>query len=86
MQWETLKKEIAKPKFFLNAVGLKATASIGHAFVAEVDRVVQELAEFYGGPSLAKKKGKVGGNPGAFLKFFDKFQGFLPKCATAVTL
>ena len=73
--------------FFFKCQGLSAKASIGHAFVAEIERLVKELKEFYEGPSSAKKKGLVaGGDPEAFAKFVDKFNGFVPKCATAVTL
>ena len=47
----------------------------------------KELKEFYTGPLTARKKGLViGGDPEAFVKFFDKFMGFVPRCATAVTL
>ena len=81
--------EIARKEFFFKHEGLSAKASIGHAFVAEVQRVVNELKSFYAGPSLAKKKNKglvADGDPQAFVKFYDKLQGFVPKCATAVTL
>ena len=87
--WEGLKKEIARKEFFFKCEGLSARASIGHAFVGEVDRVVKELKEFYTGPATWNKKAKarlVGGDPDAFVKFFDKFRGFVPACATAVTL
>ena len=86
MGWEVLKREITKKDLFFKCEGLSAKASIGHAFVAEVDRVVQALMEFYAGPSLARKKGAKGGDPQAFVKFFDKLNGFVPKCATSVTL
>ena len=87
VQWEGLKKEIARKQFFFKAQGLSGRASIGHAFVGEVDRVVKELKEHYTGPATWNKKAKlVGGDPDAFVKFFDKFQGFVPRCATAVTL
>ena len=84
-----MKKEIARKEFFFKCEGLSARASIGHAFVGEVDRVVKELKEFYTGPATWNKKAKarlVGGDPDAFVKFFDKFRGFVPACATAVTL
>ena len=51
--------------------------------------MVKELKEFYTGPATWNKMAKarlVGGDPDAFVKFFDKFQGFVPACATAVTL
>ena len=84
-----MKREIARKEFFFKCQGLAAKASIGHAFVGEIERVVNELKDHYAGPSLAKKKSKglvAGGDPQAFVKFFDKFQGFVPKCATSVTL
>ena len=87
--WDPLKREIARKELFFKCQGLAAKASIGHAFVGEIARVVNELKDHYAGPSLAKKKGKgfvAGGDPQAFVKFFDHFQGFVPKCATAVTL
>ena len=85
--WEALKKEIVRKEFFFKCEGLSTRASIGHAFVGEVDRVRKELKECYTGPSTWNKKGGlVGGDPEAFVKFFDKFNGFVPKCAMAVTL
>ena len=85
VRWEALKREIARKEFFFKCEGLSAKASIGHAFVTEIERVVKELKEFYAGPSLARKGGEKGGDPQAFEKFFDKFSGFMRKCATAVT-
>ena len=84
--WDFLKGEIAKEKFFFKCVGLSAKASIGHAFVEEIDKVTKSLKEFYLGPSLPKKKGEKGGEPDGFVKFFDKFMSFVPKCATSVVL
>ena len=83
-----MKREIDRKEFVFKCQGLAVKASIGHAFVGEIARVVNELKDHYAGPSLAKKsKGFVaGGDPQAFVKFFDKLQGFVPKCATAVTL
>ena len=84
-----MKREIARKEFFFKCVGLGAKASIGHAFVGEIHRVVNELKGFYEGPSVAKSKSKglaADGDPQAFAKFFDKFQGFVPRCATAVML
>ena len=82
-----MKREIARKEFFFKCEGLSAKASIGHAFVGEVERVRNELKEFYTGPATWNKKGRlVGGDPDAFVKFFDKLRGFVPKCATAVTL
>lgn len=85
VNWAVLKNEIAREKFFFKCEGLSAKASIGHVFVAEMERVVTELGMFYTGPSEARKKRK-GGDADAFCKFFDKFQGFMVKSATAVTL
>ena len=88
--WEALKREIARKEFFFKCQGLPSHASIGHAFVEEINRVVKALKDFYEGPSLSKKKKSKGlaadGDPQAFVKFFDKFQGFVPRNATAVTL
>ena len=84
--WAALKNEIARERFFFKCEGLSAKASIGHVFVAEIDRVVKELSECYTGPSAAGKKVLKGGDPDAFRRFYDKFQGFMVKSATAVTL
>ena len=47
----------------------------------------RELKEFYTGPATWSRKDRlVGGDVEAFVKFYDKFRGFVPKCATAVTL
>ena len=79
--------EIARKEFLFKCEGLSARVSIGHAFVGEVDRVKRELKEFYTGPATWSKKDRlVGGDVDAFVKFYDKFRGFVPKCATAVTL
>ena len=87
--WDGMKREIARKEFFLRCVGLSSKGSIGHAFVAEIHRVVTELKAFYEGPSSEKKKSKglvADGDPQAFAKFFDKFHGFVKKCATSVSL
>ena len=89
VEWDSLKREIARKDLFFKCEGLSAKASIGHAFVPEIHRVVKELKDFYEGPARAQKKstGLVAhGDPQAFAKFFDKFQGFLPKCAARVRL
>ena len=56
--WKFLKGEIAKGRFFLKCVGLTGKgASIGHAFVNEVDEVVKSLKEFYGGLRCQRRRG-----------------------------
>ena len=67
--WEVLKGEIASAQFFLKSVGLSAKASIGHAFVEEVDNVTKSMKELYSGLSLPKRKGKTGGDSDAFVMF-----------------
>ena len=113
VEWDSLKREIARKEVFFKCEGLSAKASIGHAFVPEIHRVVKELKDFYEGPARAKKKstglvadgekkkstglvaegekqkslGLVAeGDPQAFVKFFDKFHGFVKKCSTSVSL
>ena len=35
---------------------------------------------------MPKKKGSKGGDPKAFVSFYDRLNGIVPKCATAVVM
>ena len=78
--WATVRDNYAK---YVEKVHKAAT---GAAFVARVNRVLQDLKEHYTGKSPFNQAGQVGGDPMAFYKFFVEMKGTVPKPVSCLTL
>ena len=67
---------------------LKKHAAVGAEFIREVNEVLRALREHYVGPTRYNEKGKVGGDPLAFVKWFKRAKEAVmpPEAATVARM